>query len=163
VEVFLRFVSIFKLGLLLVGVSMTDCTQELLKFGLEKSAGELISLVQQIIEFTYRKLFCYLVEDLVVQAAHVDWQPDHVVKVGDDVGYALLHEVVDGQEVSTDQDRDHVLQVKHWNSVLTLHGLTHLFFLLLLFGFLPVDQVPRGEYSLEFIFANLFLLLHIPE
>ena len=78
----------------------------------EELTGQLVSLVQQIVQSLNGDLIRHSLYQVLVQTVHVNRQPHHVVQVLYDEVYALLHQYPHLQEVRGDKDRYDVLYVQ---------------------------------------------------
>jgi hypothetical protein len=78
----------------------------------EELTGQLVSLVQQIIQSLYGDLISHSLYQVLVQTVHVNWQPHHIMQVLYHEVYALLYQHPHLQEVRGDKDRDHILNIQ---------------------------------------------------
>jgi len=74
--------------------------------------GELVFSVFEVDEFLDGDSLGDFLDEVGVEAVHVDGQPHHVRDVRLDELHALLHQLLHPQEVRTYQYGDHILQVE---------------------------------------------------
>ena len=132
--------------------------QQKFQFFHEQTRHQLVFTLLQDVQTVKGHFSGHLSDDLGVDAAHIDLHFGDFFDVLDEEVQALLHESIDLQEVSGDQDGHSVLNVKLW-SVVLLDG--RLFVVAIGFTFLNCQLPPAAATDAVQDLVTLLLLLEL--